>query len=30
MIYDGDGTYAIEFDDWSEKITVEFEVKKAQ
>lgn len=28
FIYDTDGTYAIEFDNWSEKVTVEFEVKK--
>lgn len=27
-IYDADGTYAIEFDDWSTKITVEVEVAK--
>lgn len=26
LLYDGNGTYAIEFDDWSEKITVEFAV----
>ena len=28
VIYDGDGTYALEFDDWSDKITIEFDVKK--
>lgn len=27
LLYDGDGTYAIEFDNWTTKITVEFEVK---
>lgn len=26
FLYDGDGTYAIEFDDWAEKITIEFDV----
>lgn len=28
FIYDGDGSYAIEFDDWDNKITVEFNIKK--
>ncbi len=28
LLYDGDGTYSIEFDDWSDKITVNFDVKK--
>lgn len=28
FIYDGDGQYAIEFDNWSSKVTVEFDVKK--
>lgn len=28
VIYDGDGTYALELENWVEKITVEFEVKK--
>ena len=29
LLYDGDGTYAIEFDKWSKnKITLEFEIKK--
>lgn len=28
LLYDGDGTYAIEFDNWAKKITVEFEIKK--
>ncbi len=28
FIYDKDGTYAIEFDDWTTQLTVEFEVKK--
>ena len=27
-LYDADGKYAIEFDDWSTKVTVEFDVKK--
>ena len=29
FLYDGDGTYAIEFDNYSEKITVEFDIVKA-
>lgn len=28
LLYDGDGVYAIEFDNWSTKITVEFNVVK--
>lgn len=28
LLYDGNGTYAIEFDNWKDKITVEFEVNK--
>lgn len=29
LLYDGNGTYAIEFDDWfDEKVTVEFEISK--
>lgn len=28
FIYDGNGKYAIEFDNWSTKITVEFDVNK--
>lgn len=28
ILYDGDGTYAIEFDNYSQEITVEFEIKK--
>lgn len=28
LLYDGNGTYAIEFDSWTEKITVEFEINK--
>ena len=28
FLYDGDGKYAIEFDNWSSKVTVEFDVKK--
>ena len=28
ILYDGDGTYAIEFDNYSKDITVEFEIKK--
>jgi len=28
FLYDGDGTYAIEFDNFSEKVEVEFEIKK--
>ena len=28
LLYDGDGTYAIEFNDWFNTVTVEFEVKK--
>ena len=28
FLYDGDGTYAIEFNNYSEKPTVEFEIKK--
>ena len=28
LLYDGNGTYAIEFDNWAKKITVEFEIKK--
>lgn len=27
-VFDGNGTYAIEFSDWDEKVTVEFEVTK--
>ena len=27
-LYDADGKYAIEFDNWSTKVTVEFDVKK--
>ena len=26
--YDGNGTYSVEFDNWSEKVTVEFDVNK--
>lgn len=28
FVYDGDGKYAIEFDNWIDKVTIEFEVKK--
>lgn len=28
FLYDGNGTYAVEFDNWSKKITVEFDVTK--
>lgn len=28
LLYDGDGQYALEFDDWSNKVTVEFNVSK--
>ena len=28
FLYDADGQYAIEFDDWSTKVSVEFDVKK--
>ena len=28
ILYDGDGLYAIEFDNYSEKITVEFNITK--
>jgi len=28
FLYDADGTYAIEFDDWTTKVTIEFNVKK--
>lgn len=30
VLYDGDGTYTIEFNDFSEKVSIDFEVKKAQ
>lgn len=30
VIYDGDGTYTIEFNNFSEKISIDFEVKKAK
>lgn len=29
FLYDGDGEYAIEFDNWRTKITVEFDIKKS-
>lgn len=28
IVYDGNGQYAIEFDDWAKKITVEFDISK--
>lgn len=28
LLYDGDGTYTIEFDDWSTKISIDIEIKK--
>ena len=28
LLYDGDGTYTIEFDDWSNKISIDIEIKK--
>lgn len=30
VIYDGDGKYTVEFNNFSEKISIDFEVKKAQ
>lgn len=28
FLYDGDGIYSIEFDDWENKITIDINVKK--